>query len=252
MNEHSPMFRLPLAPLKTERAFERICSEIKRLIFKGVLKPGDRLPPETELARRFNVGRQTVREALRLLELAGFITIQKGCAGGPVIEDTILNTISNSIFDAIYMKKITVEELTVARLEIEKAMLKHAVEEITPEDLQGLQKTINQAKEHAEIGIHPFKDNIEFHKSLAKASKNKMFVILVDALMAVVADFLSRLQPDFEISRKVIYEHERILDALKRRKLEEADALLEDHILEVGRRFQDIVTELMKKDMYFY
>lgn len=248
--EGQTAFKLPLGPVKPERAFERICSEIKRLIFKGVLKPGDRLPPETELARQFDVGRQTVREALRLLELAGFITIHKGCAGGPIIKDTILNTISNSIFDAVYMKRITVKELTTARLEIERATLKLVVQNITDEDLYALQETIDKAKEHARVGIHPFADNIEFHKVLAQASKNKMFAILVDSLMAVVADFLSRLKPDFEISKKVIREHERILRALKGRRLEEADALLETHILEVGRRFQQIVDKLVAKGLY--
>ena len=62
-------------PLKGKRAFEEVSSQIKKLVFEGVLKPGDRLPSETELAVRFNVGRQTIREALRILELSGFITV---------------------------------------------------------------------------------------------------------------------------------------------------------------------------------
>jgi len=55
-------------PIRGKRTFEEISSEIKRLIFDGVLKPGDKLPSEIELAKMFAVGRQSVREALRLLE----------------------------------------------------------------------------------------------------------------------------------------------------------------------------------------
>ena len=72
-------------PIKNERTFEKVSTRIKRLIFDGVLKPGDRLPSEMELAHQFDVGRQTIREALRILELSGFITVQKGGSGGPLI-----------------------------------------------------------------------------------------------------------------------------------------------------------------------
>ena len=111
-------------PLKPKRAFEEVCDEIKTLIFTGTLKPGDRLPTELELASQFNVSRQTVREALRLLETTGFINMQKGGSGGPLIVDTILNTISNSFLDAFQLQKISVDELTAARIEIEKMVLK--------------------------------------------------------------------------------------------------------------------------------
>ena len=77
------------SPIKSKRTFEEVSGKIKTLIFDGVLKPGDRLPSEIELARQFMVSRQTIREALRILELSGFIKVQKGGSGGPLIKDTI-------------------------------------------------------------------------------------------------------------------------------------------------------------------
>jgi DNA-binding transcriptional MocR family regulator len=68
-------------PIESKRTFEEISSKVKTLIFDGTLKPGDRLPSELELAKQFGVGRQSVREALRLLELSGFVSIQKGYGG---------------------------------------------------------------------------------------------------------------------------------------------------------------------------
>ena len=109
-------------PVESKRTFEEVSSKIKTLVFEGVLKPGDRLPSEAELAKQFGVGRQTIREALRILELSGLIAVQKGFGGGPIIKDTILTTISNLFFDAFQMEKITVEEFTAARLVIEKAV----------------------------------------------------------------------------------------------------------------------------------
>ena len=238
--------KISFSPIKSPRTFEGISSEIKRLIFKGILRPGDKLPSEIELARQFNVGRQTVREALRILELSGFITIQKGSAGGPIIEDTIFNTISNSFLDAFLMKKITPEELTVARLETEKAVLHYVLNNADDSDIKSLQDNIAQAKKKADANIRPFRDNIEFHKLLAKASKNQIFVLIVESVMAVVADFFSRLEPEFEVSKRVIESHENILNAIISKKRDEAITLLEKDLREVGKRFQDIMDRLTR------
>ena len=231
-------------PLKSTRAFEEISFEIKKLVFKGVLKPGDKLPSETELARQFNVGRHTIREALRILELSGFITIQKGSSGGPVIQDTILNTISNSFIDSFFMKKITTDELAVARLEAEKMMLGYVIRNADEEDIKSLQNNIIQAKRHMEANIQPFRDNIEFHMLLAKASKNQVFVIIVESIMAIIADFFSRVVPSFEVSKKVTIKHEEILDAIIRKDHDRATALLEEDILEVGQRFEKTIDKV--------
>lgn len=69
--------RAIFTPVKSKRTFEEVSSKIKNLIFDGTLKPGDRLPSESELAVQFGVGRQTLREALRILELSGFIFMRK-------------------------------------------------------------------------------------------------------------------------------------------------------------------------------
>ncbi|MBW2340343.1 MAG: FadR family transcriptional regulator [Deltaproteobacteria bacterium] len=238
--------KIIFTPIKNKRTFEEISLEIKRLIFKGILKPNDKLPSEIELARQFNVGRQTLREALRLLELSGFIAIQKGSTGGPIIEDTIFNTISNSFLDAFLMKKITTEELTIARLETEKGMLKYVIDNAKDSDIRSLKENIVQAKKHAKANIRPFRDNIEFHRLLAKASKNQMFVIMVESIMAIVADFFSRLEPEFDVSKRVIEKHEALLNAIIRRDRDKAMSLLEDHILKVGKRFQKIIDEVRK------
>ena len=60
------------------RAYERVISYIKDGILKGELKQGEKLPPERELAEQLGVGRNSVREALRMLGLMGFISSTQG------------------------------------------------------------------------------------------------------------------------------------------------------------------------------
>jgi len=234
MNRPKILFK----PIKTKRTFEEISTKIKELIFKGVLKPGDRLPSEIELARQFNVGRQSIREALRVLELSGFITIQRGGNGGLIISDTISNAISKSFLDVFQMKGITLGELTVARLEIEKIVLNLAINNADDSDIKRLQENMRKARRKVESKTQAFSENVEFHRLLAKASKNHLFVIVVQSIMAVVADFLSRLEPDLKTSKEVVEDHENILNAIIGRKTDEAVSLLENHLVKIEGSLQ--------------
>jgi DNA-binding FadR family transcriptional regulator len=226
-------------PIKPKRAFDEISSEIKRLIFKGTLKPGDRLPSETELANQFGVGRQTIREALRLLELSGFISMQKGGTKGPLVVDTILNSIGNSFLDAFQMKRIRVDELTMARLEIEKMVLRAACAQATKDDIDALHENLASARKGI-VGDEKqaFEENIEFHKLLARASHNHVFVIVMESITTVVGHFRSLLGVDSELSRRVLKAHELIVEAMEARDVDKALSVLEQHMLDVGEGFK--------------
>lgn len=240
----STLFR----PIKPRRAFDEVSGEIKSLIFKGILKPGDRLPSESELASNFGVGRQTIREALRLLELSGFISMQKGGAGGPLIVDTILNTISNSFVDAFQMGRITVDELTTARLAIEKMILgslfAHSLNEA---DLQALRENVSQARKKIDAGLQAFEENTQFHKLLARASGNHLFLILMESIMTVVAHFRSILGVNLELSARSVEAHQQTIDALVKGNRKKAFVVLEAHLMELGERFNKLANQLKRE-----
>lgn len=219
--------------VRRKRAFEEVSAEVKRLIFKGLLRPGDQLPSENELASRLGVGRQTMREAIRYLELSGFITTKKGAKGGAVITDTVLDSISNLLLDAFQMKKATVHDFIVARLEIEKAILKQVLIHIDDENIKLLRNNTLLARKKIENRQLAFHENVEFHKLLAKASKNYIFVVLEETIMTLMADFLSRRQSNLRFSSRVVKMHEDIFKAIVKKNDSEAFTLLEKHLLEV-------------------
>ena len=228
------------APLKNKRAFDEISSKIKELIIKGVLGPGDSLPPETELAKQFDVGRPTVREALRILELSGFIVIQQGYGGGPIVKHTILNRISALFLDAIQLGKISIGQLTIARMGIEKAMMESVIDNAGEPEIQGLEKNILRAWDRAEKGLSCTEENMEFHRILAKASKNPMFEILLESIVAGYYDYHTRTPPDIETCAEAIKDHEDILDAIKKKDRDKVLELLDKHFQELKNRLQSL------------
>ena len=194
---------------------------------------------------------------MRILELSGFITIQKGGGGGAVIIDTISSTISELFLDAFQLEKITIEELTIARFEIEKIVLKYAIENADASDIESLKKNICETREKIENNILAVDENIRFHKLLARASKNHLFVIVVEAVTTAIRHFMSELGgPDSESSdsekwynenminsKNTIAYHEDILNAVIEKKLDVAIDILENHLLEVKGRLQPLTRQ---------
>lgn len=236
--------KLNISPISRKRTFEIISDEIKRLILNGQLKVGDRLPSESELARQFNVGRQTVREALRLLELSGYIKTEKGIGRGTVVVDTMMNTFSNLFLEAFLMKKIDIRDLTVARIEIEKMMIKYVSENVTPDHITELEKNIQNAKEKIKQKIQPFNENVEFHKILARISKNSIFILIVELIMAVVSDFRSQIRLPFSFPKKNVADHQKIVDALKKGERKEVEFLVEEHLQYVGCIMEEALSKV--------
>src|ERR1700674_838757 len=89
--------------VRTRRAFEEICAQVRHGVAVGRLKVGDRLPAERELAQQFNVSRTFVREACRNLEIAGLIHCQKGVNGGPFIKKGESAIVTRAVSDMVFL-----------------------------------------------------------------------------------------------------------------------------------------------------
>jgi len=228
---------------KSKRAFEEVALNIKESIFNGVWEAGERLPSETELSNQFHVSRHTIREALRTLELSGFLIIKTGVSGGPIVKNTIKSTIGSLYLDAFQMEKISLEQLTTARVGIEKAILDVVMDIIEESDIKSLQENILRAWDRAENGLPCIEENIEFHRLLANASKNPIFVIVIESIIAVIHGFHSRQPPDPDTCEEAVKYHEDILNAIIEKDRSKALKLLENHFVEVKDGLQSLVEQ---------
>jgi GntR family transcriptional regulator, transcriptional repressor for pyruvate dehydrogenase complex len=218
-------------PVENRRSFERVSEQIKEAIVDGRLKPGDRLPPETELAARLHVSRQTVREALRMLEHAGLLeTPKRGNGGGTVIRNAIPATISGLFVDALRLNSISVDELNEARASVEQVILKFAIERANEEDIRLLSENIAESRRLVEAGVEASENDIEFHRLLAQCSKNRVIELVADALLCGLRSVLARTPPTVQMSVESVSRHEAVLAALKRRDPEAANSQMLHHL----------------------
>jgi GntR family transcriptional repressor for pyruvate dehydrogenase complex len=239
--EESPFFQ----PLPVKRTFMEIASQIRNSIYSKILKPGDKLPSERELAAQFNVGRISVREALRMLEQAGLILIKQGSGGGAYVRAADTSAVAESVYDLVSRNDIRLEDLTEVRLAVEKQILLSAFDKITTDDLEMLEKSIEELetviKKKTRKDIPVYFELTNFHLIIARATRNPVFEIILKVLMNVTIKVINMQLTDAERLKKHLLFHKAIYQAIKSRDLDRAIKKTEEHMLEVAHQYSGII-----------
>src|SRR5690349_13555237 len=108
-----------LRPVEGRRAFEEIPHQLEEAIAAGHLSAGDRLPPERELAAHFQVSRTSVREALRVLEALGIVSVRRGADNGATILEKPGNALTHLLRFHLALHHVSLTSLIEFRVVIE-------------------------------------------------------------------------------------------------------------------------------------
>ena len=168
--------------VESTRISDNIEKQIKAAIFSEHLKPGDRLPSEKAMSETFNASRTTVREALRSLEKDGLLTIKQGMKGGSFVREPDLDPIVNSITSILELKKVTLENLTEARLILEPEIARIAANRATRKDIKQMEKALVDLRRIVEMKERSTSTNIQFHRVIAESSKNPVLYFINNSL----------------------------------------------------------------------
>ncbi len=217
------------SPIKNKRLFEIVTEKIREAIIVGQYNSGDRLASEKELCQSFGVGRPVIREALRTLENAGTLSIRPGAGGGIFIKKVDSDQLMNSLETIVQLDKITIEQITEARLAIEKGVWALALERIQPEDIKRLEENIAFAKECLVKKI-PEPRSLGFHIIIAEATGNPLLIMITKALRDVRHKYLSQLGLSLERKKSVLEVHELILKHIKEKNYKQAMKVMEEDI----------------------
>ena len=179
---------------KPPRAFEEIIKQVQILIAGGRIKRGEKLPTERQLALQFQVGRNTVREALRMLEISGTVVLRRGPKGGAFVVDDDPHHLNQHLTNALRLTDFSVADLTQAMRSITIMLFEAAAASATKEDLDAIDANIRKA----EATEDPHKRSIiliQFYSLLAEASGNKILVLIANVLVEILRNWVVRLGP---------------------------------------------------------
>ncbi|MFC7446404.1 FadR/GntR family transcriptional regulator [Rhodococcus daqingensis] len=159
----------------------RIIADIER---EG-LRPGDRLPPERVMLEQYQVGRGTLRESLRYLELSGALSIKPGPGGGPTVQKPDGSHLMTGLGLLLQFEESPFGTIVEARVGLEPLMARMAAERRTEEHRLGLAEAVRAMEERLDDLEVFLAANRRFHNTIAWASGNALFGHLVDAMDGV-------------------------------------------------------------------
>lgn len=236
------MTTTPTRPQKTAMLLaQRIVGDINR---RGNTV-GDRLPPERIMLEEYEVGRGTLRESLRFLELQGVIALKPGPGGGPVVQQPDATSLATSLTLLLQFSNAPFRTIAEARGGLEPMMAQLAAERMSDEQLLDLHASVDTMAEHIDDQVVFLEENKRFHDVIARGSGNAMFGFLVDALLGILDG--SAIGIDYPEVRRlaVVKAHTSIYDAIATRDPEASAEAMRDHIAQyltyAEKKFPDVL-----------
>lgn len=161
---------------------ERIVADIHE---RGNVE-GDKLPPERVMLETYDVGRGTLRESLRFLELQGVLTLKPGPNGGPIVQIPDGSSLTTSLSLLLQFHKTSFETIIETRVALEPGMARQAAERMSDEDIEELREVL--AGERAAHGDQAkfLRQTRRFHTLIARGSGNIIFSMLFEALVDIL------------------------------------------------------------------
>lgn len=216
--------------IRRNKVYEEVARQIERLILKK-LRPGDKLPPERELAEMLAVSRSSIRDAIRSLELTGLVEPRQGV--GTVVREISADALVNPLSNVLLYKRQLVSELLDFRKMLEPPLAARAATHASAEELAEMEEILRRQDEKLQAAQLAIDEDSEFHYSIAMASENSVVLKVLDVLMDLLRATRERSLQVEGRPQKSLAGHRRILAAIKRHDALAAEAAMRRHIEDV-------------------
>jgi DNA-binding FadR family transcriptional regulator len=227
----------------------RIVGDIRR----NGKAPGDRLPPEVSMMETYQVGRGTLRESLRFLELQGVITLKPGPGGGPIVQKPDASNLATSLLLMLQFENARFESVLEARRAMDPLMARLAASRMEPDRLKELAESVDlmtTSLDDLEVFLLA---NRTFHQAIAWASGNPVYGLVLDALLDIADGTQFGVSYPKPRRAAILKAHSSIYEAIERHDGDASEEAMTRHMDEyvryVSRKFPEALTDLVSWDL---
>jgi DNA-binding FadR family transcriptional regulator len=215
---------------RTEKIAETIARQILRDIQQQHLAPGSMLPSESAMLERFDIGRGSLREALRILEVNGLVTIKTGPGGGPIVAPHDPRNFGQ--MSTLHLQSIgaTYRELLDARLEYETLLARKAAERSDDEAAKAVRAAMDAS-------VNPNNDDnryasvaTNFHATVCSVAGNPVLALAANSIQAIWSVRVTSVLYSSEDRPLVFQQHEGITRAIEKHEARRAERLMREHM----------------------
>lgn len=220
---------------------DEIIDQIKDLILRGELKPGDALPAETTMAAQLQVGRSTIREALKVLLHLGFIERENKLA---VVSDRIKEKMSPNDIVERFKKQRNILEMIEFRKIVEPALAGLAATRADAEEISLLNSDMEAMSESRDDPETFLKHDHFFHLHIAQGAKNEILIEVIRGIQGMLEKTQGHIiRESATISPRSLEFHRKIFGAIKRSTAESARKHMYEHLLDIEKEMYAILKQ---------
>lgn len=236
---------MPPPPIRPRKTAMLVAQRIVADIHERGNTVGERLPPERVMLDEYAVGRGTLRESLRFLELQGVLSLRPGPGGGPVVQQPDASSLATALTLLLQFENAPFRTIAEARAGLEPMMARLAAERIDDAALARLKVSVDTMYTGLDDQQTFLAENKHFHDIIAQGSGNAMFGYLVDALLGILDG--SAIGIDYpRVRRTAVHRaHLNIYEAIAEGDPQASAETMAHHIAEyvtyAERKFPDVL-----------
>jgi GntR family transcriptional regulator, transcriptional repressor for pyruvate dehydrogenase complex len=224
-----------MQPIERVSQTDRVVKELTRHFLSDAIREGEKLPTEMELCERLRVGRSTVREAIKALQVMGYVEIRPG--RGAYLQRKSLDVPVRSNLSWLGSRKAEVSEIIEVRMQLEPFAARLAAERASDEDIARIDAI--RVEYEDTLGSGPFCDAIgeqlglldaRLHTAIAEAAKNALLVDLNNVVIEAFREFRTRTFKVENHARNAVAPHRRIVASLQKRDVAAAQRDMKNHM----------------------
>jgi DNA-binding FadR family transcriptional regulator len=232
-----------------------VAQRIVRDALRENRRPGDLLVPEREMLEKYQTGRGTLREALRLLEVQGVISLRPGPRGGPVLRTPDGSHLASTFVLLMQLQGAPYRTIVEVRTALEPMISSLAAQRMSEESLNELHDTIDRMHRYIDEQDPFFEANKRFHDVIARGSGNALFAYMVDSLLGIMDGTALGVAYPSVHREAIVRSHEEIFEALKSRDATASEARMREHIESyeryAERKFPHVMDSTLPWDQSF-
>ena len=218
---------------KQQKAYKGVIDYFKKKIMDGELRPGEKLPPERDIAEQLNVSRNSVREAIRIMDMTGVISSQQG--SGNYITCEFQKSLAETMTMMFAMDQIDYSQISQIRQALECLAFSLAIEHASDGQIEEMDKSSDDAKNAAL--------DKKLHFTLAQSSGNILVLDFLEACSGVIDSFIHDMRAEIlrtEERKKLLNEcHKKLTEALREKDEMKGQEALKRHFMLINEILEE-------------
>jgi len=230
-----------IRPLSRATLPQEIVKALTDLIMKRVWKPGDLIPTEKELAIRFQVGRSTIREAVKSLVVLGVLEARAG--EGSFVRESTSELLSGAFRWGLLLGERNLDDLVDVRVLVEVECTRRAAERRDKRTLDLLLESLREMQASQDDHDAFMESDTKFHLAIAQAAHNPIFENIGSTIQSIVRIWYPKTYYIPETKGRTIAEHTAIADAIAAGNGAEAGKAMRAHLVNAGHRLRRVLSK---------